>query len=75
MSILCEKDMSQKDMLHYLCDEQWSNAACSGYLIFTCEYLGYSEKQIGNLLNSMQDTFGNRTIEQAKKKFYNYRSK
>jgi len=65
-----QQKMTQNEVLSYLCDEQWSNAACCGYLIFACENLGYSSAQTDNILNSMQDVFNRKTVEQAKQKYY-----
>ena len=67
MSTLCEKDI-----LRLLCDEQWSNAACCGYLILACKQLGYDQTQIELLLNSLQYAFDRRTVDQAKKAYYEY---
>ena len=61
-----------KEILRRLCDEQWSNDACCGYIILACENLGYPEDQIRVLLNSTDDMFDIKTIEQAKRKFYDY---
>lgn len=65
------RDISNsKDILNYLCDEQWSNAACCGYLIFACENLGYNEEQIRQLLKATEDIFNIKTVGQAKQKYY-----
>lgn len=72
MSTLCEKNMTQKDILNLLCDEQWSNAACCGYVILACENLGYNKEKIRLLLNSMDNEFSRKTVDQAKTKYYNY---
>jgi len=70
MSTSCKEKIEQKNILRYLCDEHWSNAACCGYMIFACENLGYSKEQINHLLSSMQDVFNQKTIKQAKQRFY-----
>ena len=67
MSVLCEKDV-----LRLLCDEQWSNAACCGYLVFACEGLGYSKEQADTLLTAIQEAFNRKTVDQAKKKYYDF---
>jgi|GEM_PF-1424578 len=72
MSAIGKQNITQKDILDYLCDEQWSNAACCGYVILACENLGYNKKQIEHLINSMQDAFNLKTVEQAKQKYHKY---
>ena len=72
MISICEKDIPNKEVLHFLCNEQWSNAACCGYLIFACEKQGFDKEKINMLLNSMQDVFDRKTVEQAKQKFCDY---
>ena len=67
MSTLCEKDV-----LRLLCDEQWSNAACCGYLIYACEKLGYNNAQIDSLLISIEEAFNRKAVDQAKKKYYDF---
>lgn len=72
MGTSCEKDMTSKEILRFLNDEQWSNAACCGYLILACENLRYSDKEIDSLLNSIQDIFNRETVNQAKQRCNNY---
>ena len=72
MSSIHDKSTTQKHILTSLCDDQWSNTTCCGYMIFTCENLGYSKEQIKLLLNSMDTIFNNKTVEQAKQKYYSF---
>lgn len=58
-----------EDILRLLCDEQWSNNACCGYVLIACRTLGYSEKQINELLSALNDAFGNFSVERAKEKY------
>jgi len=67
MNALCEKDV-----LRLLCDDQWSNAACCGYLIYACEGLGCTKEQTDTLLALMQDAFNRKTLDQAKTKYYDF---
>lgn len=60
------------NIAQFLCEEQWSNSACCGYVLIACKELGYSEKKIDELLSALNDTFGNYSVECAKKKFMNY---
>jgi len=72
MTLFHEENFSGEKMLQLLCDEQWSNAACSGYLILACEKEGYTRVQTKKLLKYMEDAFSQKTIEQAKKKYYDF---
>ena len=60
------------NIVNFLCEEQWSNNACCGYVLIACKTLGYSEKQIDQLLSALNDTFGNFSVECAKEKYMNY---
>ena len=62
--------ITKEDILSYMSNEQWSNAACCGYMIMACENIGYSKAQIETLLDSMQNMFNQKTVEQAEKKYY-----
>ena len=42
--------MKRDDFFQLLTSEQWSNAACMGYVIKACKSLDYSEKEISALL-------------------------
>lgn len=72
MTQLHEEIVSNDKILQLLYDEQWSNAACSGYLILACEKEGYSREQTKKLLMLIEDAFAQKTIEQAKKKYYDF---
>jgi hypothetical protein len=52
MSIDTGKEISFGDALRLLCDEQWSNMACCGYLVIACEKLSYSREQTQALLKT-----------------------
>lgn len=57
-------------ILPKLCEEQWSNEACLGYVILACVILGYSSEEKYRLISTVEETFGNYTVSQAKKIFY-----
>ncbi len=63
------QEQSAKNLIQLICEEQWSNAACCGYMRIACKILDYSEKQTEELLSAMQIAFGNYTVEYAKKKY------
>lgn len=48
----------------------WSNAACCGYVLLACKNLGYTKQESRSLLESVNATFGNYTIQQAEKEYY-----
>lgn len=48
----------------------WSNAACCGYVLLACKNLGYTKKESQNLLEAVNSTFKNYTIQQAEKEYY-----
>lgn len=60
------------NLVQLLCEEQWSNNACCGYVLIACKALGYSEKQINELLSALNDAFSNYSVECAKEKYLNY---
>ena len=64
--------LSNANSLKEICNEQWSNAACCGYVIYACENLGYNKNQIKSLINSMQDAFERKDLEQAKRKYQKF---
>jgi hypothetical protein len=72
MSTDDKSSINQRDILRLLCDEQWSNAACCGYLIIACETLGYSHEKADLLLNAMKNAFNQHSVEQAKSKYIKY---
>jgi len=49
-----------------LCGEQWSNAACYGYLLLVCDSLKYEKGQKDALLNCMKSMFESYSVEAAK---------
>jgi hypothetical protein len=51
--------------------QEWSNNACLGYAIIGAEELGYSQKQIQELVRSIYRTFDYKTIEEARQKYEN----
>lgn len=71
MTIL-EKTSNDKVTFNQLINEQWSNAACVGYMIYACEKVGYSYEQINTLLKYLNDSFNQKTLEQAKQKYYDF---
>lgn len=48
----------------------WSNAACCGYVLLACKNLGYTKKESRSLLEAVNAAFGNYTIQQAEKEYY-----
>lgn len=66
----CEN--TQRDILELLCSDQWSNAACCGYLIIAGKTLGLSNELLQALLNAMENAFERYSVEHAKTKFMNY---
>ncbi|MDO4300080.1 MAG: hypothetical protein Q4D26_01670 [Clostridia bacterium] len=65
-----ESHCNNISILQKLCEEQWSNEACLGYVILACNILGYSSDEKFRLISTVEETFGNYTVLQAKKKFY-----
>lgn len=63
---------SQCDIMELLCSDQWSNAACCGYLIIASETLGLPNEQLQLLLDAMENAFEHHTVENAKKIYMNY---
>jgi len=59
---------SKENILRYLCDEEWSNDACCGYVLIACKALGYTDEQKRNLISAINDAFGNYTVDEAKQK-------
>lgn len=52
-----------------LLSEEWSNAACCGYVILACNALGCSEQQVNDILSAMYDKFEIYSVKQAKEKY------
>lgn len=63
-------DKISTNILKELCNEQWSNEACMGYIILACGILEYSEKEKRELMNAVENMFGYYTVSQAKEKYY-----
>ncbi len=59
-----ERAMSVEAMKNLLY-EQWSNNACLGYLLAALEDLGYSEKEIQNIILTTQSNFNSMTTQEA----------
>lgn len=49
----------------------WNNTACKGYAAAAASAAGFSDKEIGKLLEAMSAAFENMTIEEAEK-YYNF---
>ena len=64
--------MNRDDFLSLLNSNQLSNAACLGYVIKACKALDYSEKEISELLETLNTMFSNFTIEQAEEEYRDY---
>jgi hypothetical protein len=59
--------MDKESLREMLCGEQWSNAACCGYLLLACDNLNLDKTQIEALLSSMKAMFDSCSVESAKK--------
>jgi hypothetical protein len=64
--------VNKGDFMRLLCNDQWSNASCCGYLIKACETLHYSQAETDKLLSAMEATFEQYSIEQAKNIYMKY---
>lgn len=64
--------MNRDDFFSLLCANQWSNAACMGYVIKTCKVLNYSEKEISEFVTTLNAMFSNFTLEEAEEEYRNY---
>lgn len=58
-----------EDIPRFLLSEEWSNAACCGYVILACNELGYSEQRVHDILSAMYDKFESYSVKQAKEKY------
>lgn len=72
MTSYVKKEADNSDILRLLCNEQWSNAACCGYLIKACETLDYSREQINALLIAMKAAFEQFSTDKAKDVYIRY---
>lgn len=50
--------MNRDDFLSLLNSNQWSNAACLGYVIKACKALDYSENEISELIETLNTEYG-----------------
>lgn len=56
--------------LKELLEENWSNAACYGYVIKACEKIGLSECDMKKIIKQLKLMFEKYTVEEAKKIYY-----
>ncbi|NLU25528.1 MAG: hypothetical protein GXW99_12665 [Clostridiales bacterium] len=63
------KMMDKKEIMELL-NEQWSNAACCGYVIKTCTSLKLDKSIVNLILKELRNSFEIVTVEQAKKIYY-----
>ena len=59
--------MNDIEAIKKLCFEQWSNEGCLGYVQLAATNIGYSKENIIELLKAVENTFGNYSVEEAKK--------
>ena len=64
--------MNRDDFLNLLFANQWSNAACIGYVIKTSKVLDYSDKEINAFINTLSAMFSNFTLEEAEEEYRRY---
>ena len=64
--------MNRDDFLNLISANQWSNAACIGYVIKTCKALDYSDKEINAFVNTLSAMFSNFTLEEAEEEYRNH---
>lgn len=64
-----EQENKNRNIMVLLCSDIWSNSACCGYVLFAAKSLGYSKEQISELISSINDAFGNHSVEEAKRKY------
>lgn len=63
---------SQKDemdtvtVLQMLCEEQWSNSACSGYAILAGQKLRFTQSQIDDFMTALKLVYEQFTVDEAK---------
>lgn len=61
--------MNDIESIKKLCFEQWSNESCLGYVQLAATNIGYSKENIIELLKAVENTFGNYSVEEAKKRY------
>ncbi len=61
--------MNDIETIKKLCFEQWSNDACLGYVQLAAINIGYPKENIIELLKALENTFGNYSVEEAKKRY------
>lgn len=61
--------MSDIENIKKNCFEQWSNEGCLGYVQLATINIGYSKENIIELLKAVENTFGNYSVEEAKRKY------
>lgn len=59
--------MMNKQEITDLFSEQWSNAACCGYVIRACKSINLDKATTDHILKGLQDAFEAVTVEQAEK--------
>ena len=64
--------MNRDDFFNLLNADQWSNAACIGYVILACKRLDYSTEEISRLLEMLNTMFSIFTVEEAAEEYRNY---
>ncbi len=64
--------MNRDDFFNLLNADQWSNAACIGYVILACKRLDYSTEEISRLLEMLNTMFSIFTVEEAEEEYRNY---
>ena len=64
--------MNRDDFIHLLNADQWSNAACMGYVTKACKRLDYSAEEISRLLEMLKTVFSNFTVEDAEEEYREY---
>lgn len=66
------ENMDKSDLHQMLCGEQWSNAACCGYLVLACNALGFNRMQTDRLLASVKSVFETYSVEAARETYMRY---
>ncbi len=61
--------MSDIEIINKLCFEQWSNESCLGYVQLAAINMSYTKESIIELLKAVENTFGNYSVEEAKKSY------
>ena len=64
--------MDNAALKRILSGEQWSNAACCGYLLLACKSLKLERAQIDTLLSCMKAVFDSYSVESAKDVYMRY---